>query len=337
MGYLMVLVGMLGVPVCLVMLLIKLIRKKPKKRVGIALLICIVLFFVGCIIAPSSKDDDDNEDRTATSDRDTEESNKEDTDKKDDDVEAEPTEPTVVSDFDTTGYMMIDDDVLYEYREYIGGENIVTVITVEDVGTSYINANTENNDSFFFSINCSFENRDDILGVQEGQVLTVAGIGKDDSKRTASLEQCKIIGLGEIADDLQAGAEEQRAVCEELKQQHEQAEADALAAERDAYISECETVDYSDVERNPDNYDGKKVKFSGEVVQVSEGLFNSVTLRVSDGGDVWYVNYYREEGESRILEGDYITCYGECDGVTSYTNVMGAQVTIPSMDMEYYD
>lgn len=337
MGYLMAAVGMLGIPVCLVMLLIKLIRKKPKKRVGIALLICIVLFFVGCIIAPSSKDDDDNEDRTATSDRDTEESNKEDTDKKDDDVEAEPTEPTVVSDFDTTGYMMIDDDVLWEYGKYMSGQQVVTVITIEDVSTDILKARTEGNDGWFFSINCEFDSKEKVAGLEEGQTVTVAGTVTEGVTDTTVLENCTLIGLGEIADDLQAGAEEQRAVCEELKQQHEQAEADALAAERDAYISECETVDYSDVERNPDNYDGKKVKFSGEVVQVSEGLFNSVTLRVSDGGDVWYVNYYREEGESRILEGDYITCYGECDGVTSYTNVMGSQVTIPSMDMEYYD
>jgi hypothetical protein len=45
----------------------------------------------------------------------------------------------------------------------------------------------------------------------------------------------------------------------------------------------------------------------------------------------------RPEGESRILEDDWITCYGECEGVESYTTVLGSQITIPSMKMKYYE
>lgn len=48
------------------------------------------------------------------------------------------------------------------------------------------------------------------------------------------------------------------------------------------------------------------------------------------------VCYIFERG-SRILEGDNITCYGEGDGVRSYTTVLGSQVTIPSLKMEYYN
>jgi len=116
----------------------------------------------------------------------------------------------------------------------------------------------------------------------------------------------------------------------------EQSTADETIG-RDEYINECETVDYTDIERNPDNYKGTKVKFTGEVVQVAEGWFNSVTIRVDCDGDIWYVTYTREEGESRILEGDSITCYGECSGIKSYTNVLGSQVTIPAMEMKYYE
>ena len=111
---------------------------------------------------------------------------------------------------------------------------------------------------------------------------------------------------------------------------------------RENYIAECVTVSYDDVARNPDNYDGEKVMFSGTVIQVSEDaldLFstNSVDFRVETTDGIWYVSYNRPEGESRILEGDYITCYGECDGVTTYISVLGGNVTVPKLIMKYHD
>lgn len=111
---------------------------------------------------------------------------------------------------------------------------------------------------------------------------------------------------------------------------------------RENYIAKCDAVLYNDVARNPDIYDGKKVLFSGTVIQVSEDaldLFstNSVDFRVETSDGIWYVSYNRPEGESRILEGDYITCYGECDGVTTYISVLGGNVTVPKLIMKYHD
>lgn len=111
---------------------------------------------------------------------------------------------------------------------------------------------------------------------------------------------------------------------------------------RENYIAKCDAVLYNDVARNPDSYDGEKVMFSGTVIQVSEDaldLFstNSVDFRVETSDGIWYVSYNRSEGESRILEGDYITCYGECDGVTTYISVLGGNVTVPKLIMKYHD
>lgn len=132
------------------------------------------------------------------------------------------------------------------------------------------------------------------------------------------------MGRGELAQELQDTIDEQREIAEGFKKAHEDAIAAEVQAEKDEYISQCQSVNYSDVERNPDNY-------KGTVIQVTEGWFDNVTMRVDCDGDVWYVTYTREEGESRILEDDYITGYGECDGVQSYKTVLGTQITIPSM------
>lgn len=106
---------------------------------------------------------------------------------------------------------------------------------------------------------------------------------------------------------------------------------------RTEYIADCEDLSYSGVSRNPDDYKGKKTVISGTVIQVQEGILDSVVFRVQTDYGIWYVTYSRGDGESRILEGDYITCYGECKGVETYLSVLGATVTIPSMRMEYCD
>lgn len=238
--------------------------------------------------------------------------------------------------FDPDGYQKISAELLYEYGEYEVGEKVITVIEVEDISGSMLKAETENNSTLFFSITCEFSDKAMIQEVEEGDKLTVAGTVASASD-TVEMKNCELIGLGEIETELLSGQEQQREHCEQLKKAHEEAAAQAIQEERDSYISECEDVPYEDVSRNPDQYDGKKIKISGEVIQVSEGWFDGVTLRIDCGGDTWYVTYTRSEGEGRILEGDYLTAYGACSGVESYTSVLGAQVTIPSMEMKYYE
>ncbi len=104
------------------------------------------------------------------------------------------------------------------------------------------------------------------------------------------------------------------------------------------YIKACETVQYEKVERNPENYKGKRIKVSGTVIQVIEGDSGSVTMRVSDAnGDIWYITYKRADAESRILEDDRITIYGECRGTVSYTTIFGGSVTIPGINALFID
>ncbi len=125
--------------------------------------------------------------------------------------------------------------------------------------------------------------------------------------------------------------------CFALTSQNNESDAKDPAIVRSEYVAECEDLSYSDICRNPDNYKGRKAIFSGTVIQVQEGVLDSVALRVQTDYGIWYVTYTRKEGESRILENDHITCYGECKGVETYLAVLGNTVTIPSMRMEYYD
>ena len=127
---------------------------------------------------------------------------------------------------------------------------------------------------------------------------------------------------------------EKEAKAKAEKEQKEKEEAD--------FKNTCETYSFKEIARNPGNYKGKKVKFTGEVIQVTEGWFNSVDIRMnvtknSYGwyDDTIYCTYTYADGESKILEDDIITIYGICEGDYTYTSVLGASITLPKVSARY--
>lgn len=113
------------------------------------------------------------------------------------------------------------------------------------------------------------------------------------------------------------------------------------------YKAQCSTIDFNTISRNPDKYKGKKYKFTGEVIQVSESTLLGMTfcsLRINvtqDEYGYWedtiYATVTLNEGEDRILEDDIITIWGTCDGNYTYTSVMGASISLPKIDVEYFE
>lgn len=93
-------------------------------------------------------------------------------------------------------------------------------------------------------------------------------------------------------------------------------------------------VTYDQLARTPDDYEGKKVSFSGTVVQVLED--DGVTeMRLAVNGDydtIILVDILdSDRGSSHVLENDNITVYGKSTGTTTYESTMGGDITIPSM------
>lgn len=109
------------------------------------------------------------------------------------------------------------------------------------------------------------------------------------------------------------------------------------------YKASCTTIEYEELERNPDKYKGQSFTFTGEVAQVIEPTFgNTVSLRinVTKSTYVWkdtiYATVKLPSGSDRILENDIITIYGDCDGLYTYTSVLNAQVSVPKIDIKYF-
>lgn len=241
--------------------------------------------------------------------------------------------------FDSSDYVFLSAERVKEFGEYLAGERVITSAPASSVSKKAIKSDIVDDDSVTYDIIFNFENP--VENATEGSYVLVAGmVSPASSSDVVSIDYCRIVPNGTYS--LENEPDKQQEYCESLKQAALDLEAERIAKEKADYISDCSTPSYEDVARNPDSYEGSKVKISGSVIQVSESFLdifdtNSVDLRVEAPDGVWYVTYSRQEGESRILEGDYITCYGECDGVTTYISVLGGNVTVPKLIMKYHD
>ena len=112
------------------------------------------------------------------------------------------------------------------------------------------------------------------------------------------------------------------------------------------YIENCRTISYEKLSRNPDSYDGEYFTFVGEVIQVMESgsrvHFRMNITEYEVGGtyfskDPIYVTTRLGEDGARILENDIIRIYGQCDGLYTYTAVLGNSVSLPKIDAKYWE
>lgn len=93
-----------------------------------------------------------------------------------------------------------------------------------------------------------------------------------------------------------------------------------------------EKLDYKANSRDPDAYTGKKIKFSGRILQVMEDDGYAV-FRIATKGNydnVVYAIYVIPENYKRILEDDKVNVFATSTGIYTYETIMGGSVTIPS-------
>lgn len=165
-----------------------------------------------------------------------------------------------------------------------------------------------------------------------------------EDEKAAQLAQAEADRIA--AEEAEKKAKEERAAAEKAAAEEAQrkAEAEAAARAEEEKRGYDTGITFDNLSRKPDDYEGKKVKFTGEVLQVSE-LTNEIQIRLATkpnswGGysdDVVYVYFSSDLISSRILEDDVITVYGVARGLHSYTTVMGAEVTLPLIEVEKLD
>lgn len=123
---------------------------------------------------------------------------------------------------------------------------------------------------------------------------------------------------------------------EELEKKKQQEKQKQEEEEKKGYDS---GITYEQVSREPKAYTGKKVKFSGKVLQVSKGD-NNVHLRIAVNDNyknVILVEYNPSISSKNVLEDDKITVSGTFAGEISYKATSGATISVPGMLAKHID
>lgn len=137
-------------------------------------------------------------------------------------------------------------------------------------------------------------------------------------------------------------SEEETTTHKKNKTEYSATSEDATTAEDITESSERQTYSDSDyktgitfdnISRNPKDYEGKLVYFTGEVVQLMEGDDeNQIRLAVDGDYDkMILIGYDPEITTSRILEDDNIEIYGMSVGIFQYESVLGQTISIPAV------
>lgn len=104
-----------------------------------------------------------------------------------------------------------------------------------------------------------------------------------------------------------------------------EADANSYVSKKD-YIRACQEIPYKTLARNPESYKGTKIKLTVKVQQVVQGGWfdDNEYYRVytNDEYGIWLGDEYfmyddRQDRTPKILEGDVLNVYGECDGTTT--------------------
>ena len=161
------------------------------------------------------------------------------------------------------------------------------------------------------------------------KVITDAKATKDAADKVVADAKAKV--------DAEAKAKQDAAdkVIADAKAVEDKKAADAKAAAA-VEAAKPKHIAYKELARNPDDYKGTNVIFTGKVIQVQESG-NMVNLRVNvtkntyGYEDTVLIQYDKYIVSGRVLDDDVITFSGMSMGLLTYKTVMGAEMTIPQV------
>lgn len=169
---------------------------------------------------------------------------------------------------------------------------------------------------------------------------------EESEVQARKIEADKIAAKEKAAAEKKKAEEEAAKKAEQEAKEKEQAEKEAAQkaeeeaarkAEEEELAKGYETgITYEQLARTPDEYMGEKIKFSGKVIQVIEGI-DEIQLRFAvndDYNQVIYLGYSPDIVDQRVLEDDYLTIYGHSIGTISYESTNGGTITIPASSLD---
>lgn len=254
----------------------------------------------------------------------------------------EPESPleSEIEQFNSGEYAYISNDDLSTYAVNIPGEKVYVVTQVDDMKDGRIQSTLD--DGFVmsnFNVGDNYDKYSELISVDD--VVAIAGTVSETTDysiagKSVDLNDCIVFAVGDDAEEYRKESTDE-SLSQYLVVTDDVADTENDISEED-YKNLCQQLNYEDILRNPDSYDETYCVLSGTVDQIIEGWFDTYAIYVMDSsGNRWECLYMYKDGESHLLEGDSVTVYGQCNGTTTATTLLGEQVTLPYIDAEYID
>lgn len=130
-------------------------------------------------------------------------------------------------------------------------------------------------------------------------------------------------------------AEEEAKAQKEAEEKAAKEAAEQAAREAEAHKYET-GLTWEDIAR--DQHTGEYCQFSGKVIQVMNGdTFNQYRIAIDDNYDqIMLIQINLPLSSGTVLENDYISFKGISVGTMSYQTVLGAQMTVPAVQVDEY-
>jgi len=140
----------------------------------------------------------------------------------------------------------------------------------------------------------------------------------------------------ELVLDRVLSASERREIAAARREKRRQ----AAEARREKFKADSIEIPYNQLNKNPERYAGKKVVYTGKILQIQEeGDQGFMLLSVTNEGyDIWtdnvWVNYFRAIDSA---EEDILKIYGVVKGSRSYETQIGGETYVPEIDARYIE
>lgn len=228
---------------------------------------------------------------------------------------------------------MVDVNYIKMYKDYSDGEykgKFIRTAGRADIVTNSLTI-TDGLDGYVKQISFNFDDVSQLDSVSEGDYVIISGQVDYKMMGVLSIEHSNIESIGGDAESL----------AKSYGSGYESEVANAEKASMSEFKNKAKSVNYDDVVRNPHNYKNSPVKVTLDVRQVMENsiIFDSGYVGIEPGTDnEWFASYKLSDGESRILEDDTITFYGEFDDVRKMKSVfMKVERYVPRLKVLYYE
>ncbi|MCX6789176.1 MAG: Ltp family lipoprotein [Candidatus Gribaldobacteria bacterium] len=99
--------------------------------------------------------------------------------------------------------------------------------------------------------------------------------------------------------------------------------------------NQATTVNFKELDKNPDSFKGKIAKFTGQVLQIQEadnyGVIRLAVTKESYGWSIDDIVYVEYQNHTDAVEDDVVTVYGQLTGSKTYESQAHFNITVPSM------